>query len=184
MKQTTIGVFQARTDAEKAISHIHSELNVPADDISYLYRNLDGEVREVKTDMFLDTQVSTLGVNLSIGFLSGGLIGAVIGVATVLGITPFLASFVAIAPLAGILALLGITGTLGIIIGTTVIGAVLGIIVGAVAELISANRVKVYSDQAEPKNVVVAVIAPEKMDVLSQLRSLGAFDTRVYRLSI
>jgi uncharacterized membrane protein len=185
MKQTTIGVFEERTDAEKAIDTIYKELNIPADDISFLYRNTDGEVREVKTDALLDQQVSSLGVNVTIGALSGFLIGGAVGVTTVLGYTAFLQGLIAVGPLASILAAIGIVGNLAIIIGTALIGAILGVLGGALAELaLSSRRMKIYSDNAEPKNIVVAVIAPERTDVLSLFRNLGAFDTRVYRLSI
>ena len=185
MKQTTIGVFEERTDAEKAIDTVYKQLNIPADDISFLYRNTDGEVREVKTDALLDQQVSSLGVNVTIGALSGFLIGGAVGVTTVLGYTAFLQGLIAVGPLASILAAVGIVGNLAIIIGTTLIGAILGVLGGALAELaLSSRRMKIYSDNAEPKNIVVAVIAPERTDVLSLFRNLGAFDTRVYRLSI
>lgn len=185
MKQTTIGVFEERTDAEKAIDTVYKQLNIPADDISFLYRNTDGEVKEVKTDALLDQQVSSLGTDVTIGALAGLVIGGAVGVTTVLGFTAFLQGLIAVGPLASILAAVGIVGNLAIISGTALIGAVLGIIVGAIADLaMGRQRMRIYSDAAEPKNVVVAVIAPEKTDVLSLFRNLGAFDTRVYRLSI
>jgi hypothetical protein len=185
MKQTTIGVFEERTDAEKAIDSVYKQLNIPAEDISFLYRNTEGEVREVKTDALIEKRQGALGISISIGALAGLLIGGAIGVTTVLGITAFLQGLIAVGPLASILALVGITGNLAIIIGTSIIGAVLGVLIGALAEMyMSSQRMRVYSGEAEPKNVVVAVIAPEKTDVLSLLRNLGAFDTRVYRLSI
>jgi uncharacterized membrane protein len=112
-------------------------------------------------------------------------LGAVVGVTTVLGVTAFLGSLIAIAPLSSFLALIGITGNVAIIIGSAIIGAVLGVLGGALAEMVlTSRRMRVYSGDAEPKNVVVAVIAPEKTDVLSLFRNLGAFDARVYRLSI
>src|SRR3989344_8403335 len=185
MKQTTIGVFEERELAEQAIDSVYKQFHVPADDISFLYRNTDGEVREVKTDAFLDSQVSSWGVNITIGALAGLVIGGAVGVTSVLGFTAFLQSLIAMGPLASLLALAGIAGNLAIIFGTAIIGTILGILVGAVTELcLSGKHMRVYSDNAEPKNVVVAVIAPEKTDVLSLFRNLGAFDTRVYRLSI
>lgn len=185
MKQTTIGVFEERSIAEQAIDRVYTQLNIPAEDISFLYRNTEGEVREVKTDALIDNQVSSLGVNITIGALAGLVIGGAVGVTTVLGFTAFLQGLVAVGPLASILAAAGITGNLAIIFGTAIIGAVLGVLGGAIGELyMSSQRMRIYSDNAEPKNVVVAVIAPEKTDVLSLFRTLGAFDTRVYRLSI
>lgn len=184
MKQTTIGVFEERMDAEKAIDTVYKQLNIPAEDISFLYRNTDGEVREVKTDALIN-EPSSLGANVTLGFLAGAVIGSVAGVTTVLGLTAFLADIIAWGPLASMLTAAGITGSLAIIFGLALIGAVIGILVGAIADItLSARRVRVYSDQAEAKNVVVAVIAPEKTDVISLFRNLGAFDTRVYRLSI
>lgn len=185
MKQTTIGVFEERTVAEQAIDSVYKQLNIPAEDISFLYRNTDGEVREVKTDALIEKRQGALSVSVSIGALSGLVIGGAVGVTTVLGITAFLQGLIAVGPLASILALVGITGNLAIIIGTAIIGTILGVLIGAIAEMyMSSQRMRIYSDSAEPKNVVVAVIAPEKTDVLSLLRNLGAFDTRVYRLSI
>lgn len=185
MKQTTIGVFEERADAERAIDRVYKQLNIPADDISFLYRSMEGEVREVRTDALIEKQQGSLTANVAVGALAGAVLGAVIGVTTVLGLTAFLGSFLAIAPLSELLALAGITGNLAIILGTAIVGTVLGILVGALSELaLTSRRMRVYSGEAEPKNVVVAVIAPEKTDVLSLFRNLGAFDARVYRLSI
>lgn len=185
MKQTTIGVFEERADAEKAIDTVYKQLNIPADDISFLYRSTEGEVREVRTDALIEKQQGSLTANVAVGALTGAVLGAVVGVTTVLGITAFLGSLIAIAPLSSFLALIGITGNVAIIIGSAIIGAVLGVLGGALAEMVlTSRRMRVYSGDAEPKNVVVAVIAPEKTDVLSLFRNLGAFDARVYRLSI
>lgn len=187
MKQTTIGVFEERMDAEKAIDTVYKTLNIPADDISFLYRNTNGEVKEVKTDLLVEKDdVSTLGANLTMGVLAGAVLGALAGAAAILGFAPILNSVVAIGALESILSAIGIAGAPAVFVGTTVLGALIGAIIGAAAELIIGNSssVRAYSDQAEPKNVVVAVIAPERTDVLSLFRNLGAFDTRVYRLSI
>lgn len=187
MKQTTIGVFEERTDAEKAIDTVYKQLNIPADDISFLYRNTDGEVKEVKTDLLVENDTtSTIGVNLTMGVLGGAVLGALAGAAAILGFAPIFNSVVAIGALESILTFLGVSGALAVFVGTTLLGAFIGAIVGVAAELIigGASSVRAYSDQAEPKNVVVAVIAPERTDVLSLFRTLGAFDTRVYRLSI
>jgi len=185
MKQTTIGVFEERTAAEKAIDTVYKQLNIPADDISFLYRSTDGDVREVRTDALIEKQQGSLTANVAVGALTGAVLGAVVGVTTVLGLTAFLSGLIALGPLADFLALAGISGNLAIIIGTAIMGTVLGVLVGALSELaLAGRRMRVYSGEAEPKNVVVAVIAPEKTDVLSLFRNLGAFDARVYRLSI
>lgn len=185
MKQTTIGVFEERADAEKAIDRIYKQLNIPADDISFLYRNTEGDVREVRTDALIEKQQGSLTANVSVGALAGAILGAVVGVTTVLGITAFLSGLIALGPLADFLALAGVTGNLAIILGSAIIGTVLGVLLGAIAELaLASRRMRIYSGEAEPKNVVVAVIAPEKTDVISLFRNLGAFDARVYRLSI
>lgn len=63
MKQTTIGVFEERSLAEKAIDSVYKQFNIPAEDISFLYRNTDGEVKEVKTEALIETRTSTLNAN-------------------------------------------------------------------------------------------------------------------------
>ncbi len=47
MKKVTIGTFASRGDAERAINHVHNELDVDKEDISYIYKNTEGDIKEV-----------------------------------------------------------------------------------------------------------------------------------------
>jgi hypothetical protein len=186
MKQTTIGVFEERALAEQAIDRVHKELRIPSDDISFLYRNTDGEVKEVKTDALIEKRTSTLSANIFMGGIAGALLGGVAGYVAAQGFAPlhFLRT---LTPINQITDLANLSGTIASVAGIAILGVVIGVLAGAIIELVresTARRVRAYSDQAEPNNIVVAVIAPERTDVISLFRNLGAFDARVYRLSI
>ena len=48
MKKTTIGIFADRGDAEKFINYAHNELKLPHEDISYIYKDIFGNKKEVQ----------------------------------------------------------------------------------------------------------------------------------------
>lgn len=184
MKQTTIGVFDERLLAEKAVGSVRSQLGIPSDDISFLYRDRQGEMKEVDTSSIVRRGSNSLSENISMGALAGAVLGALIGLAAEIGFVSVLTSFLAVGPIANIVSLTGINSAVGTIAVSALIGALLGALLGAIAELLTGNKRTNRLQREEPTNIVVAVMAPEKTDVLSLFRNLGAFDTRVYKLSI
>lgn len=178
MKQITVGLFVNREDAEKAINQIHNSLGVDTDHISYIYRNTDGEVREVDAD---DVSSSTPGEGAKSGAVIGGTVGAIAGIATVAGLIPVIGPIFAAGPLA---AALGLTGALGTTAAGAATGAVAGGVIGALTNMgIGEERAQRYADRVRAGDVLVSTHADTDKDVASLLTECGATDVEVYRVT-
>lgn len=179
MKQYTIGVFTAREDAERAIERLHNDLSIGAEEISYVYRNTDGEIKEVNADE-VSTKTSAEGAKQ--GAKIGGSIGAVLGLATVAGVLPIIGPIFVAGPLAAALGLGA--GALGTTAAGAITGAAAGGLIGALIPLgVSEGKAKAYEDRVLAGNVLVAVHADEEKDVLAVLGECGATDLEAYRVS-
>lgn len=179
MKQFTIGVFATREDAEKAINAVHNDLHVPHDDISFLYRNTDGEVHEGDAGEISGT---TVGEGAKKGAMVGGTIGALAGLATVAGVIPVIGPLFAAGPLA---AALGLTGAVGATAAAGVTGAAAGGVIGALANMgVPEENAQRYADRVEAGNILVAVHAEDSADVTRIFEACGATETNVYALTI
>ncbi len=127
MKKHTIGTFRNRADAEKAIGRIHADLGIETGDISYLYRNLDGVVKEVDAAVVAgDTPAEGMGKGAGAGAILGGLAGLAIAA----GVIPVIGPLLVAGPL---LAALGITGVAGTAAAGAISGAAVGGFLGALA---------------------------------------------------
>ncbi|HEX2792335.1 MAG TPA: hypothetical protein VHO23_01285 [Candidatus Paceibacterota bacterium] len=179
MKKFTVGVFVAREDAEKAINRLHNELHVSTDDISYLYRNSDGEVKEVEAhDVATDTPTEGAGKGAAIG----GTIGALAGIAAVAGIIPVVGPLFAAGPLA---VALGLTGAAGTTAAGAVTGAAAGGLIGALANMgIGEERAQRYADRVNAGDVLVATYAEEDIGARALLEECGALETESYSLKV
>lgn len=173
----TLGVFDARDGAEEAIDALHRDLNIATGDISYVYRNTDGEVHEIAADE-VRRRVPTDGV--SAGALIGGFFGMAAGIATVFGVIPVIGAFFAAGPLLSILGL-GAVGTVATAIAT---GVIVGSFVGVAADIIFAAPEKAYEDKAVSGGVLVAVYAREHRDVGKVLARFGAKSVESYAPSV
>lgn len=179
MKKFTIGIFSNREDAEKAVNYVHNELSVPSDDISFVYRNTDGEVNEVAAD---DVSSNTPTEGAKKGAAIGGGIGAVIGLVTVAGVIPVIGPLFAAGPLA---AALGLTGALGTTAAGAATGAIAGGLIGALASMgVGEENAQRYADRVAAGDVLVAVHADESIDVRSALTDCGALETESYSLQV
>ncbi len=179
MKRITIGIFEERADAEKAINYIHNELGVETDDISYVYKNTNGEVKEVDA---ADVTGDTIGESAAKGAVVGGTIGALAGIAALAGVIPIIGPLFAAGPLA---AALGLSGA----IGTTAAGAATGAAAGGIAGAlinwgIGEKEATQYADSVERGGVLVAVHADEEMQVERSMKERGAGTVDVYAVSI
>lgn len=179
MKRITIGVFEERADAEKAINYIHNELGVDADDISYVYKNTDGEVKEVNVD---DVAKDTLGESAAKGAVVGGTIGALAGIAALAGVIPIVGPLFAAGPLA---AALGLSGA----IGTTAAGAATGAAAGGIAGAlinwgVGEKEATEYADSVKRGGILVAVHADENIQIEKAMKERGASTVDVYAVSI
>ncbi|MEK7099906.1 MAG: hypothetical protein AAB883_02095 [Patescibacteria group bacterium] len=179
MKKFTIGVFGAREDAEKAINRIHNELGVPSSDISYLYKNTEGDVHEIHAgDVASDTPVE----GATKGAAIGGALGAIAGIAAVAGIIPVVGPLFAAGPLA---VALGLTGAVGTTAAGALTGAAAGGLIGALANMgVGEENAKRYADRVEAGDILVSAYADETVDVRALLDEAGALDTESYSVQV
>jgi len=177
MKHMTIGLFSDRGNAEAAINRLHNELKIPTDDISYVYRNTQGEIQEVDAGKIAtDTPAEGAGK----GALVGGTIGALAGIATVAGVIPIIGPLFAAGPLA---AALGLSGAVGATAASAATGAAAGGVIGALANMgIGTEKAQHYADRVGEGDILVA--AHTEHDARQVLEECGAVDTDVYTLTV
>jgi uncharacterized membrane protein len=180
MKKLTMGIFNTRENAESAIRSLHDELGIPTDDISYVYRNSENEVKEVNLTEGGEEGPAEGAVS---GAVTGGTIGALAGIATVIGIIPVIGPIFAAGPL---LAALGIgAGAVGTTAAAAVTGAAAGGLIGALANLgVSSDKAKEYEDRVYAGDILVAVHAEENYDVAAKLSKHGATSVDSYAPAI
>lgn len=171
MKKVVIGIFSAREDAEKAINRLHNELSIKKEDISYIYRNVEGSVREIPADKISS---DTAGEGARKGAAVGGTLGALAGIATVAGIIPAIGPFIAAGTFT---TLLGATTA----IGTTAVGAAAGAatggILGAIVNLgVGSERAQHYSDRVRAGDIFLAVNTNNDRQIIGLLENSGAID--------
>ncbi len=177
MKQLTVGVFANRSNAEEAINRVHKELNVPNDDISYVYRNTDGEVKEVDADhVTTDTTAEGAGKGAAIG----ATVGVIAGLATVAGVIPVFGPLFAAGPLA---VALGLTGTLGTAAAGAATGAAAGGIIGALTHLgVGNEHAQHYADLVQAGDIIVTAYAEESAQ--SIFMDSGALEAEAYAAQV
>lgn len=179
MKNLTLGTFSAREDAEKSINRLHNELEISHDEISYVYRNTDGETREIDTE---DVSSSTPVEGAKSGAAIGGSIGAIAGIAAVAGVIPILGPIFVAGPL---ITALGITGAIGTTAAGAVTGAAAGGLIGALANLgVGEEKAKQYSDRVTAGNILVVIHADDKVDPTSILLDCGADNIETFRPTV
>lgn len=179
MKKTIIGVFANREDAEKAINYIHNKFSIPNDDISYIYRNTRNEIRQVDAGS-ISTKTPAEGASRGAG--AGAVVGALAGIAATIGVIPAIGPFFAAGPL---LASIGVTGAVGATAAGAVGGAVVGGLIGALANLgIGKEKAKRYEDYVVAGNILVAVNTEESAPVESALVGHNAVDVETYAVTV
>jgi len=169
MKKIIFALFTDIEVADRVINHIHNELDVANDEISYVYKNRKGD--EISGDGEDVTSPSPTAGAVS-GATTGGLIGAAVGLVGIAGLLGPLGPIVVAGPLA---TFLGITGGAGAIVGTGVAGAAIGGIVGALISMgVSEPEARNYEERVDAGDVLVS-IHTEKADAVSEvLREFGA----------
>jgi len=182
MKKLTLGMFASKKSAEEAISALQSELSIATDDISYVYRNADNEVREVDAEGVDTDDVDTPAEGAVTGAVTGGTIGALAGVATVLGVIPVIGPIFAAGPL---IAALGIGGAVGTTAAAAATGAAAGGLIGALANLgVTDDKAKEYEERVFAGDVLVSVHAEENIRVAQVLADHGATSVESYTPTI
>lgn len=179
MKKTIIGVFASRSDAEHAINRLHNELSIPNEEISYLYRNTDDEVKEVSAE---DISRDTAGEGAKKGAGIGAVAGGLAGIAATAGLIPVVGPFFAAGPL---LAALGIGGAIGATAAGAVGGAAVGGIIGALANVgVGKEKAQEYQDRVVAGDVLVAVHSEKDMDTEKLLMECGATSSETYSVNV
>lgn len=179
MKKNTIGLFAKREDAEKLINHIHKDLSIDHDDISYVYRNNDGEVKEVDSEDVSSMNTTEGAVK---GAKVGATVGALAGLATAVGVIPVVGPLFAAGPL---IAALGITGGLGVTAAGAATGAAVGGLAGALVALgTSSEKAKEYEDQVMAGNILVMVNSEDADKVTGAMVEHGAQSVETFEVQI
>ncbi len=181
MKKVTLGVFASREQAERAVLTLQKDLGIGSDDISYVYRNTDNVVKEVEVD---DIQERDGGEDVAAGAtggaVTGGIVGALAGLATVAGVIPVIGPIFAAGPLLAALGLgAGAVGT------ATATGAVTGGLIGALTNLgFPETKAKEYEDRVFAGDILVSVHSEDEKSVESLLLETGAVSIETYTPTI
>jgi hypothetical protein len=179
MKKYILGTFESRSDAERAISRIHTECDVDTDEISYLYRNTAGEVQEIEAE---EVSGRTTGETAGRGAAVGATVGALAGLAVVAGVIPVLGPIIAAGPIA---AALGLTGAIGTTAAGAVTGAAAGGLIGALGNLgVKRPEAKLYADRIYAGDVLVTVHSQHDADVANLMQEEGAAEVNVYEPNV
>ncbi|HEY0964228.1 MAG TPA: hypothetical protein VGE31_00320 [Candidatus Paceibacterota bacterium] len=187
MKKLITATFVSPNDAETAIARLKEELNVSTDDISYVYRNDDGELEEIATpteadevdDAGEEARSEEVKEGAQEGALVGGSLGALAGIATFLGAIPVIGPVFAAGP---IVAALGIgTGALGTTAAGALTGAAAGGLVGALTKWgVSDEKVTEYEEDVNMGNVLLLVHNNNESTVTDILEDAGAMEVDVF----
>jgi hypothetical protein len=184
MKQFTIALFDSREDAEKAIGIMTDEHDIKAGDISYAYRNTEGEVKEVDAK---EIDGESVAEGAGDGAMVGGTIGALAGLVTAAGVIPVIGPLFVAGPLVAALGLgAGAVGTTaaGGLTGAAaggLTGAAAGGLIGALSAWgVDATKAKEYEDKVGAGNVLLTVHADESINLIPVLSNCGATDVNVY----
>lgn len=168
MKKNIFALFQNIEEADKAINHLHNELKIPAGEISYLYKNKQGEKISGDGD---DVAADGAGSGALTGATAGGAIGAVVGLIGVAGLLGPLGPVVVAGPLA---TALGITGTAGAVVGTGIAGATLGGLVGALTSMgVSEPKARDIEERVDSGAVLLSIQTDDADTVVSALRQFN-----------
>ncbi len=176
MKQFTIALFDSREDAEKAIGIMTDEHDIKAGDISYAYRNTEGEVKEVDAK---EIDGESVAEGAGDGAMVGGTIGALAGLVTAAGVIPVIGPLFVAGPL---VAALGLgAGAVGTTAAGGLTGAAAGGLIGALSAWgVDATKAKEYEDKVGAGNVLLTVHADESINLIPVLSNCGATDVNVY----
>lgn len=187
MKKLITATFVSPTDAEAAIARLKEELHISTDDISYVYRNDEGELEEVATPTEADESekdsTEAMKEGAGEGALVGGSLGALAGIATFIGAIPVIGPVFAAGP---IVAALGLgTGALGTTAAGALTGAAAGGLVGALAQWgVSNEKVSKLEEDVNMGNILLMVHAEDEAAVSAVLDDAGAMEVDVFISSV
>jgi len=170
MKKNIFALFSDIDVADQAINEIHQSAGVDKEEISYVYRNQDGEKVSGDAD---DVANETTAEGAMDGAKVGGLIGAGIGLAAVIGVAGPLA-VVATGPIA---AALGLTGAVA---AGGVTGAAAGGLVGALMNLgLSDEKAREFEQRVEAGDALVSIHTDDEEPVIKILNEHNAQEVEI-----
>ena len=178
MKNYTIGIFQTPEQAAAAVNRLHNDISIPSANISYLYKDAHGRMQSGA-----ESVESAPVEGAKTGATIGGVIGAGLGIATVVGLIPVIGPVFAAGPLLAALGLGG--GAVATTAAGALTGAAAGSLLGALVNLgIDEKEAKIYEDKITGGNVLVAVHADEAINVAEVLAEGGATDINSYQIDL
>ena len=175
MKKIIVTTFKSTAEAGNAVDRLHKDLGISTDEISYVYRNPDGEVAEIPVD---DMTTTTPEEGAMKGASVGGAIGAIAGIATVAGLIPVIGPIFAAGP---IVAALGLSGALGTTVAGAMTGALAGGVIGALTNLgIGKEEAEAYEKAVLGGDILIVVHSDKETEVTEVLTDAGAESVHVY----
>ncbi len=189
MKTITLGVFTNTDDAESALSELLKK-EISRDSISYLYTNKSGRVEEHKVGEVKSEKEEAIkskvkaedtGAGLASGATTGGVLGALAGLAVTSGVLPGLGALFIGGPL---VAALGLGAAAAVVASGAVTGAAAGTLAGALTGYgLSEPDAHIYEEQITKGNIFVSVDCPDpKGDILEVLNDNDAIDIKQYNV--
>ena len=156
---TTIGVFTTHASARAAIDDLRT-MGVSDTDISYLYTNIDGDIKDGHSD-------SKLGEGTSAGATAGAVLGAIAGFAVANLVLPGVGTLLVAGPIATALGLTGVAAS-------TAAGAMTGLAAGGLIGALVNLR------ESKPDRDVLLLVAPKT--AVERVFGLVGID-RVFRIA-
>jgi hypothetical protein len=167
---TTVGLFTTREDAEEAINELR-DTGLPDNEISYVFVNDEGST-ETRSG-----SGAAVGRRTMSGATTGGIVGALAGLAVANGILPGLGSLFVAGPLA---AALGLTGAAATTAAGALTGAAAGGLIGALSGLgVSKDDAAMYEDRVKRGEILV-VTRTGDTEVVDVFERNHARDVRQY----
>ncbi len=169
---TTLGVYTTHTDASEAITELRA-FGIPDEDISYIYTNSDGDIKDDQTG-------EKVGDGAATGATAGVVIGAIAGFVIANGVLPGLGTLIVAGPLA---TALGIGGVAATTVAGGVTGAVAGGLIGALTGLgVNDEDAALYQSLVQRGDVLV-IARSESEDTKTVFVKTNALEVREYHTS-
>jgi hypothetical protein len=165
-----LGVFKDTQSAERAITELR-QMDIADENISYVFRNEEGKVTT-------HTGAGETARSAGAGATTGGIIGAIAGLAVANGILPGLGSLFVAGPIA---TALGLTGAAATTAAGALTGAAAGGLIGAITKLgASREDAEMYENRVRGGDILVAANTTEPDDARTILERSGAEEIREY----
>jgi len=179
MSNTIIGTLPSRDAAEALLKELTEQLGIPREEISFVYRSLEGNTHGGDTTT-VGTVSTSDGEGTATGAVVGGSVGALAGIATVMGVIPVIGPIFAAGPL---LAAIGLgVGAAGTVAAGALTGALAGGVIGFLTDLGAPEGVAIqYEERLKGGEVLVAVQREDVHEVERAFRSHGATSVDIFQ---